>query len=157
MFLDPLINPRPDDAALEPVGLLQPDDRHISEALLELMHLVNYLLALLEQKQVALIAVRVHQVDHLIVDEQERAQVPPLHLVDVAQLLVRRLVRLVRVFHVADRLVVERELRLDDLTLEVKREKNVDLVGEGMAIVYFYVTVDVEKGGAVQNVGLKLE
>ena len=121
------------------------------------MHLVNYLLALLEQKQVALIAVRVHQVDHLIVDEQERAQVPPLHLVDVAQLLVRRLVRLVGVFHVADRLVVERELRLYDLTLEVEREKNVDLVGEGMAIVYFYVTVDVEKGGTVQNVGLKLE
>jgi hypothetical protein len=102
-----LINPRPDHTALEPVRLLQPDYRHISEALLELMHLVNYLLALLEQKQVALIAVRVHQVDHLIVDEQERAQVPPLHLVDVAQLLVRSLVRLVGVFHVADRLVVE--------------------------------------------------
>ena len=48
-------------------------------------------------------------------------------------------------------------MRLDDLTLEVEREKNVDLVGEGMAIVNFYVTVDVEKGGAVQNVGLKLE
>jgi hypothetical protein len=41
--------------------------------------------------------------------------------------------------------------------LEVEREKNVDLVGEGMAIVYFYVTVDVEKGGAGEDSGLELE
>ena len=66
-----MINPWSHNDTIHPICFLEPHDHHVREVLFELMHLIKYLLALLEEKQVALVAVRVHQVDHLVVDQQK--------------------------------------------------------------------------------------
>jgi hypothetical protein len=48
LFLDPMINPGSHNDTIHPICFLEPHDHHIREVLFELMHLVKYLLSLLE-------------------------------------------------------------------------------------------------------------
>ncbi len=64
-----MIDPWAHDDTVEPVGLFEPDDGHVREVLLQLVHLVQDLLPLLQQEKVVLVAIRVHQVNHLVVDK----------------------------------------------------------------------------------------
>ncbi len=69
LLLDAMFDPRAHDDTVEPVGLLEPNDGHVREVLLQLVHLVQDLLSLLQQEKIVLVTIRVHQVNHLVVDK----------------------------------------------------------------------------------------
>ena len=120
------------------------------------MDVIKELLALLQQEYVVVVAIRVHHVDHLEVDEQQRVQVSSLDLVDVPNVVIRWLVRLVGVFHVPDCLVVDAKARLDDLLLKVQAEEHADLVGERVAFIDFDISMDVEGRSTLEDVCLQV-